>query len=305
MKHRLMALVAIGFVTSPISAQAGYNYTQIDYPGTPATQVFGVNKFGRVVGNGETTTDFYPFVYDWKFNTLTDVAPADGFDITAVLGINDVGVMVGSVSDASSESGFIRKPDGTYTFFTHPDATFFTQARAINLNGLVTGFRDTATGSAGFIYNPATDSFTDFADSLSTIAQGIDSVGRVVGSAYLADNEACNGAPAGNYGFIRAVDGSITYFRINGRDTTARGINDAGAIVGSVAGANAGEIFGYVINRKSFRYPCEAITVKQGALLQFPGYLQTVPEGITKAGDIVGILWDGADFHGFSARPKK
>jgi hypothetical protein len=93
-----------------------YDFEQIDYPGTPDTQVFGINDRGDVAGNGFTALDSFPFVYDAKKGTFTDVAPIAGFDFTSVLGISDSGVLVGSVSndpDGNSGSGLILYKDGS------------------------------------------------------------------------------------------------------------------------------------------------------------------------------------------------
>ncbi len=96
-KNQLLAVFAVGLLAAPIAAQAQYDYQQIDYPGAPDTQVFGINDRGNVVGNGFNNVDGFPFVYDSKKGTLTDVAPLAGFDDTSVLGIDDAGNMVGIV----------------------------------------------------------------------------------------------------------------------------------------------------------------------------------------------------------------
>jgi hypothetical protein len=94
--------------------------------------------------------------------------------------------MVGTVngSDPGNGSAFLRRPDGTYTIFTHPAAHSRTDARAVNASGLITGFRDMPDGSSvGFIYDPAAESFADIVPSRFTIAHGINAADQVVGSA--------------------------------------------------------------------------------------------------------------------------
>lgn len=308
-KSKLLAVLAVGLLAAPMAAQAqaDYDFQLIDHPGTPDTQVFGVNDRGDVVGDGllDNTTSF-PFVYESRTGTLTDVAPAAGFANTNVLGITDSGVMVGSVLslDLSTTSGMIRGKDGTFTFFSHPEAPSFTEARAVNNKGLVSGFRDISPGfRAGFIYDPKTDTFTDVVPGRFTIEHGINSKGEVVGNSIFFGGEDPCGSPDAfvNSGWLRAVDGSITYFQVNGEATRARGINDAGFIVGFVDDSASGKIKGFVV--KLDGSPCESLTVADSDLLEFPGFDFLFPEGITNSGVIVGIVED-ANQHGFIATPR-
>ena len=232
-------------------AQAQYDFEVIDYPGAPDTQVFGINDRGDAVGNGFSDLGNFPFVYDTKKGTFTDVAPIAGFDSTAVLGISDSDVLVGSVTvDVPfRESGLIFYKDGSTTVFDHPDAVAFTQARGVNNEGLVTGFRDDLNvPGVGFIYDPEIDTFTDLnPTSFFTIAQGINSQGEVVGSSNFTDaNDPCPGLgnPFLRYGWLRATDGTVTYFEVNGSHTSARGISDEGSIVGFVIDLNDGKFKG-------------------------------------------------------------
>ena len=312
MVTRMKAVLAAGLLMAlgPIAAQAQYEYMQISYPGQTATQVFGINDSGDVVGTGVVPGNF-PFIYASMDGTLTDIAPAAGYDSTGLIGINDAGVIVGSVNSLglATTSAFIRSRDGTYTVFSHPDAMSFTSARGVNNRGLVTGFRDTAEGPrVGFIYDSRTETFTDIVPSAVTIAHGINSKGEVVGSALfitgLGADDPCGVPEAfGRYGWVRARDGSVTFFLVNGLPTRARGINDAGDIVGWTIDLNTGEDKGFVI--KVPETSCESITVGAGELLQFPGSASTNPEGITNSGDIVGIYRDASDqFQGFIATPQ-
>ena len=308
LKSQLFAIFALGLLAGPMAAQApaDYDFQQIDHPGTPGTSVFGINDLGDVVGNGDTNTDQFPFVYESRTGTLMDVAPAAGFAGTGVLGITDSGVMVGSVlsGDGSTTSGMIRGKDGTFTFFSHPGAPSFTQARAVNNKGLVSGFRDTSAAGirAAFIYNPMTDTFTNFVQASLTVAHGINSRGDVVGNAFFfGTDDPCPGFPSAsaNYGWLRAADGSITFFQVNGQSTRARGINDEGSIVGFVN--DSGKIKGFVV--KLDGAPCESLTVAGSDLLEFPGLDILFPEGITNSGVIVGSV-DLANPHGFIATPQ-
>jgi uncharacterized membrane protein len=313
---------AYGTITMA-EVQAGYDFELIDYPGTVLnTQVFGINDRGNVVGNGDADPDTYPFVYASKKGRFTDVAPLAGYSRTAVLGINDSGVMVGSVDnlDETTTSGFIRDKKGNFTVFSHPDADLYTQARGVNNKGLVTGFRDTLAAAneyAGFIYDPKNDTFTDIippGDHFRSIAHGINSAGVVVGSAFFfGADDPCNPGNTGfyqRYGWRRATDGTVTYFSVNGSSrTAARGINDSETIVGLVRDPNDNNrIKGFKVTLDGSQ--CQEFTVVARDLLEFPGFDSLYPEGITNSGVIVGgvdeFITSGLPpSHGFIATPDK
>jgi uncharacterized membrane protein len=298
-----------------IPAHAQYDYQLIDSPDAPGTQVFGINDRGDVVGNGNAADAQYPFVYSSKKGTFTDVAPAADYDFTGVLGISDSGVMVGSVFslDTLIESGFIRNKKGTFSVFDHPDALTFTQARAVNNKGLVTGIRFEPYPFGGetifgFIYDPKSDTFTDIipvSDHDQSIAQGINSKGEVVGSAWFnGELDPCNPGTINDfqrYGWLRATDGTVTYFQVNGDRTAARGINDSGTIVGFAIDPADGKTKGFVVELDGSQ--CQAITIASGDLLEFPGYDTLFAQGITNSGVIVGGANDLFQ-HGFIATPQ-
>ena len=306
-KNHLLAIFTVALMAGPLAAQADFNYELVDHPDADETQVFGINDRGDVVGNGIDVAPL-PFVFASKKGTLTDVAPKAGAD-TSVLGINDAGVMVGSVDDSVDDDAFIRDTMGNYTVISHPGAVTFTQARAVNNKGLVTGFRDTGVpfvfSTAGFIYDPMSNSFTDLnPTSFFTIAQGINSKGEVVGSSnFLAVDDPCPGLgnPFLRYGWLRATDGTVTYFEVNGSHTSARGINDEGSIVGFFIDLNDGLFKGYIAELDGS--PCQSLTVAGGDVLEIPGF-DLFPQGITNSGVIAGSADDGINLHGFIARPE-
>jgi len=300
-------VVVIGTVDG--AAPASYDYQQIDYPGAPDTRVFGINDGGDVVGFGVTDPDRFSFVYASKKGTFTDVAPLAGYSGTVVLGINDPGVMVGSVTnlDETTRSGFIRDKEGNFTVFSHPDADSFTNPRGVNNKGLVTGFRDDLNViRVGFIYDPKSGTFTNLnPTSSNTIAQGINSKGEVVGSSnFIVANDPCAGLgnPFRRYGWIRATDGTVTYFEVNGSHTSARGINDEGSIVGFFLDLDDGKFKGFKVELDGS--PCQSLTIAGGDVLEFLGAEATFPGGITNAGNIVGSYTDASNTHGFIATPQ-
>ena len=301
--HRLLyAFLLLGGIACAFPAQAGYRITTIDFPGAIITQTFGINNQGKIAGGASADgVSTISFVYDAKKATFTVLPNVPGLDTSAV-GINEPGVVVGAVTDLATtiQSGFILDK-GAFTIFDHPGSQFFTVGRGINNAGLVSGYADTDGGTtvSGFIFDPKRNTFTDFLPSNFTIAHGINNKGDVVGNASLNSGDAYPGSPAGNYGFLRRSDGTITLFRVNGVATRARGITDAGVITGDADGS------GFVTTLAPGA-DFQAVTIPAANLLTVPGALQTIPEGIGNSGNVVGIWLDGdANFHGFLAEPTK
>jgi hypothetical protein len=314
-KNGLLAAFAAAQLAGPIAAQAQYDYQEIDYPGAPDTQVFGVNDRGSVVGNGNTDPNTFPFVYSLQTGTFIDVAPLAGYSSTVVFGTNNRGVMVGSVVslDGLTTSGFIRDNNGNFTVFDHPDADSFTQARGVNIKGMVTGLRDDPDDQFapenGFIYDSENDTFTDIVPSLFTLAHGITSRGDVVGSAvFFKADDPCppsSDETTVRYGWLRTVNGAVIYFDVNGRRTSARGITDSGTIAGFVSDIGTIGIDnakGFVVDLDGSQ--CQSITIDDGDLLAPQGAEITLLQGIKKTGEVVGWYFDGTNNHGFIATPQ-
>lgn len=213
---------------------AAYVWTQIVIPGATVSTAFGLNEKGQTA---VTTTDGTSGIFrDGTFTPLP--APPAGVQVTA-LGINDAGVITGPASPIGTgtpEQGFVLR-GSTYTFFSRPGWDN-TEPRAIADSGLISGynFNSTFTLFAGFIYDPATNTFTDATPPNSTrnITQGMNAAGRITG----------DGRQPGlnRYAFVWQ-QGAITKgkrlllpfldrIKIDGAGSAARGINDSGIIVG-------------------------------------------------------------------------
>lgn len=216
------AVVLVVFLLAASSAQADYVFTTVNYPGAAYTDVRGINSTGQIVGY----TDLGAFRYSG--GTYSLLPPAPGGLQTSAHGINDDGLIIGSAGpvDDSSSVGFIL--DGaTYGYFSYPGRSH-THPRSINNAGMVTGYAINADGSGnvGFIYDPVARTFTDVAAPSGSfvIAQGINTAGQVTGSAIIPGQ--------GRNGFLRAPDGTMSYFKVSGGGTAARGINNAGLLTG-------------------------------------------------------------------------
>lgn len=306
---RFIASVASFALSAAVQAQ-GYDYTSVDYPGAFSTNLFGVNQSGKAVGNGSVGEDGMPFVFNTRKGTITNIAPLTDYDRTAVIGITDNGTIVGDAvtQEPFRESGVAFDRNGAVTIFDHPDAASVTQPRAVNNRGQVTGFRNTSDpfqGVAGFIYDLKSGTFTDIVPSLSTIAQGINDRGDVVGSAvFLPDDDPCDtGAPfLPRLGWLRTADGEVTYFIVNGQRTSARAISESGTVGGFVEDPSTGETKGFVTELDGTQ--CQEVSIAEEDLLQFPGAVSTFVQGITNSGTVIGTYADESFIGGgFVATP--
>jgi hypothetical protein len=80
-RKTILGLVAASVLLAPAVAlaQAAYDYQVINYPGASFTNLFAINDHGVAVGNGsDGLGNNYPFLYDIKKGTLTDVANVAG-----------------------------------------------------------------------------------------------------------------------------------------------------------------------------------------------------------------------------------
>ena len=303
MRRCIQLFIVLAAIACSFSAQAAYTFAIVKYPGAFVTALSGVNNSGQILGQAALSADpnapRVNFLYDAYKKTFTPVPPVPG-EGTGLLGINDPGVMVGSIAAEvdnggnviTPEIGLIRSTKGKFTMFSHPGPLDNTEARAVNNSGRVTGFayNDDGDNFLGFIYDPTNGSFTDlpFVGSQQLIFQGINTSGQAVGSVALPDLGLYAGYPFGIYGFLRNTNGAITVFQVNGVCTRARGINDSGQIAGwtrpCAPGAHVSGFVGTLVG-PSFQ------------TLNVPGATDTFAQGINNAGQIVG----SADSDGFIA----
>jgi hypothetical protein len=310
--------VVLVAIASAGVARAAYDFVSVDYPGAQNTQLWDINNSGLAIGtafNGALTSPI-GFLYDTQAKLFTKLPPVPGYDTATFGAINDSGVIVGNAFVAPDpndpfDQGLavgVILDHGKYTTFSYPGSKL-TYPRAIGNTGLVTGYASfDDQGVLGFIYDSKRGSFIDIVvPSMSVAAiipQGINGRGDVVGSVYLVDP--CRPEDQwGQYGFVRAADGTVTLFRINGAWTRARGITDAGLITGYLTEFGVGE------NGFAFMLPAlgggfQALTIPETELLSvpFPGATDTLAEGIGNTGHIVGnwLLQHDAG-HAFIATP--
>jgi len=227
------------FTIGSESAFAAYSWTEILIPSIgPLGACFGLNDKGQVAV--QTPDGSNTGIYRGGIFTPLPPPPT-GYTVSAT-GINNGGTIVGSAvspSDPTHEQGFILI-GSKYTFFSRPGWDR-TEPRAIANSGLITGSSYTSDLSvnAGFIYDARTNTFTDATPPGSgtgfSITQGMNAAGRISGDGRLPDG-------TGRYAFIwqqgtrgqgnHALAPFLAQFRITDAGTAARGINDAGVVVG-------------------------------------------------------------------------
>jgi hypothetical protein len=232
--------------------------------------------------------------------TLTPVAGYTGTDAsgsaaidTSVLAINDDGYMTGGISFADgSEDAFLRSPTGAYTLFSY-GTDIQTEGRAINNSNVVVGYasQDTGLQLANEFSWSSGAGFTTLQTGgtpLNGIAQGINSAGVIVGDYY---------TPATPYGYNRngyILNGS-SFTTLTATDpvnppanalqTTARGINDNGVVVGWLVDGNGVD--------EGWIYPLAGTP----SVVNYPGALTqngTVLEAVNNNGIAAGQWTDAA-----------
>jgi hypothetical protein len=299
------ALIALAL---PAYAQVTYVYDNIFVPGSGTNSfISGLTDGGDAIVNS-ASGNIYLYSPTSGLTALATPPASSGYgnvaDDVAAYGINNNNVVVGVACNCDSANniaqGFILK-NGTYSFFSYPGASV-TIARSITTSGLVTGYDNV---SGGFLYNPATNTFSAiyppnsvspvqsyanglFSTASFTPAQGITASGQIVGSTLLsANNPGYNAANPTNTFFSGYVytPGSSSYnvFQVDGGSTQARGINAAGLMTGFVT-LSSGATDGFVG------------TVAGGfQLLSDPSaQTGTYGEAINSSGQIAGVYQIGS-----------
>jgi hypothetical protein len=257
----LRQLVVFAATVFSSSTFGDYVANRVDYVDSvtgataPFSQLWSLNNNGQAIGfagyDGTGATGFY-FVYDPVSGNYFPIPQPPGFDGTTTsanaLSINDAGVVTGTTFEPAGDRGFILA-DGVYTFFSNP-AWINTNGRTIgnptvaHPQGFVVGYLDnglfqTSDGSIAFVYDPVTSRFLTFDEtrSFKTIAQGQNAAGQFVGDAW-GDGVV---RARGPWGFLFTpatagdpmLGGTFSFFRIDGKRTRPRGINDKGVIAAS------------------------------------------------------------------------
>jgi len=164
------------------------------------------------------------------FNIVPITVP--GSTSTTAIGINDAGQIVGSYVSAGQMHGFVDT-GGVFTNLDVPGSSS-TQATGINNVGQIVGFYTDASG--------ASHVFLDTSGTFQTVnipAASFINIPGVPGQVAINDAGQMVGTTSDARAFLYS-NGQLTFLTpppvsvINGGEIAAFGINDAGAIVGSV-----------------------------------------------------------------------
>ena len=161
--------------------------------GGPESRAYGINNNGKVVGwaNRQADgSDHEAFVYDSATDSMTGLGGnLLGGSRSFAFDINDKDQIVGTATLANGSAHAFAYSDGAATDLGSLDNSGYSEARAINEHGWVTGWSLTDTNDYhAFIANAAGTVMTDLG-SLGGDSKGLDinNNGQVVGSGTDAD----------------------------------------------------------------------------------------------------------------------
>ena len=268
----IQALVCAALVGAAARAEAQYSYTKIMVPGSTWTEASGINNLGQVVG---TYTDAagtpHGFTYENGAYTTVDF-PAAAHNYA--FGINDAGSIVGSLSYVLPQGPYSAtlRENGVWSAYDFP--AHETDGRDINVHGHIVGIYNDGVGTPdhGFLKVGSNYTSIDYPGAPITYVFGLNNAGTVTGT--FMDNQGFVRGfiySGGNYTqltYPNAADTIVTDINNNNMivgwkveggktigftfksskyrpvivpfagttSTRARGLNDAGAIVGTYTG---------------------------------------------------------------------
>ena len=268
-----------------------FRYRTIDFPGAKATEAFGINERGDIVGDyTDATGNVHGFLL--RNGTFTSI-DYPGAILTSTRGINDAGVIVGAFTtadDPTDAHGYILSA-GKFTQHDFPHSPD-TDILGIDESGDFTGSYGLSDGSeAGYFRHGVR--YTSFqvpgSAPNSTGPHAINDNLQVVGFFTDAANADVT------HGFL--LDrGNFTTIDYPGATSTGLfGINEHGEIAGSCQ-CNDGSNHSFILFKGTFTN------------LSFPGTgTITKAKGINDRDEVVGyyFLANGPPDHGFIATPKR
>jgi probable HAF family extracellular repeat protein len=263
---------ALGAAHSALGQAPGF--TPIDFPGATATQAWGVNDRGEVVGL-YSLADKTNHGFLYRAGTLSSI-DFPGATSTDVYGINLGGDIVGDYTINGRMHGLVLS-HGRFTTVDVPGAAT-TSLAAINSNGDIVAAYNLQDGSThSSLISDGQFTNIDIPNQTTTLGNGINTAGDIVG------NDTMSGV---THGFMLSK-GQITPVMAPGADFTgAYGIDSAGNIVGRYRDA-AGVFHGYVLSGGSF------------TTIDIPGATFTGAAAINSVGDIVGRYTAAGVTHAF------
>ena len=258
-------------VTVPVMAQG--TYIQIDYPGALATDAFAINTAGAICGSYLDSANIeHGFILSGGVYTTLDFPNLP----TALLGMNDLGQIVGETS-GSTVGGFMY--DGatqTFATLTYRNAEAVVPY-GINNAGVIAGTIAFHGVQSGFTVAAGSYQMVKPPNAAQASVSGISSSGQLVG--VVSGSETLTDFVLSNGKFRRLKVP-------NAPDAIASGISpDGSAIIGRYGLVNRGPEFGFI-------YQSGVVQT-----LQFPGSTYTVATGINNSGEVVGYFYDSKNLN--------
>jgi hypothetical protein len=163
-----------GTYTTLAVPEAQYNTTAAD-----------IDNLGVIVGAYDYSSVpliTHSFIYNGTYNTFYNPS----YNNTAASGINDAGLIVGSVTDGAGISHGFLFNGSTYTILDYPGANQ-TNAMKINRSGDIAGFYTVGTSLLntvrhGFIYSNGKYYLFDYPGAKWTMLTGINNAGQIAGT---------------------------------------------------------------------------------------------------------------------------
>jgi len=277
-KIRLYGIaLSLALGSASVALAEGPTFATIDFPGATATQSWGINPRGDIIGFyslSDKTTHGFLF-------TGARFIPIDypGSAVTLVDGINPAGDIVGEfgMTLTSPHRGFLMSADGHFTAIDYPEATF-TAASGINPRGdIVGGYTLADNVNHGFLLSAGKFTPIDYPGASVTVINGMNARGDIVGGYTISG---VGHAFLLKDGHFTSIDYPAAAF------TTATGVNSRGDIVGRYRDAG-GVNHGFLLSSGSF------------TSLDFPGSSYTGATAITTTGDVLGRQISAGVTHGF------
>jgi probable HAF family extracellular repeat protein len=228
-----------------------------------------INDHGRIVGQfTDSHGNAHGFLYEEESFCQIDYPSASG---TSLLGINNLGQIVGMFNGPAATSGFFYDRGTFGPPLMYPSGGNFTIANALNDRGEIVGvYQDATPGGHSFLLKAGNYSPIIFPGSSESSAEAINNSGQIVGDFPDA---------TGTHGFIYLENaGAFTPPLTCPKATMAlRGINNGGQIVGGCVDAQGHE--------RPFLYMAGAMNP-----IIIPGAISASINGINDHGQIVGNL---------------
>jgi hypothetical protein len=303
-------LIIICLLLSTASFAQTFTYAAINIPGAVATQARGINNNGEVVGFYYTTQCSEPevqfpncFVHGFKMvnGTVTKLMVPNSVS-TAILGVNDLGDLVGFtvLSNDGGSHAFIWLHTNVIKLINAPNggsnSDEHTVAFGINKAGIVVGglwFYSTPQGSGGWIWQNGTFSNMNPGDKVSGTCcwsvNGISNNGFLSGTNFYHD-------------FVTAwfKAGTDEDFYPGTSDNDGTGVNSNSDVIGYSGGGK-----GWFAKHIELNENNDATEVNPSFItVAFPNSQATYPLGLNDSRWIAGTYTDSSGvMHGFIARP--